>query len=175
LILLSFLRFVLRPSLTPLSIGVMWQGRNAQTLLPLTVKQIMDAAQSSDDKSNFAVDGVEVFTVRIFSLSRWCLVDTTNVSFSKDSSFGLLEDATNFTVSLRVLVSQLTRLVRSSSLLISISSWIFFFTCSNSILSVEKYPHGNLYGQVITKCCLGPICFIISEMPFFLSVFFYYL
>ena len=43
------------------------QGRSAQTLLPLTVKQIMDAAQASDDKSNFAIDGVEVSTVRIFA------------------------------------------------------------------------------------------------------------
>jgi hypothetical protein len=142
LILISLPRFGLQPSLTPLSIGVMWQGRNAQTLLPLTVKQIMDAAQSSDDKSNFAVDGVEVSTVRIFSLSRWCLVDTTNVSFSKDSSFGLLEDATNFTVSLRVLVSQLTRLVRSSSLLISISSWIFFLLVLTQFYPLKNTPMG---------------------------------
>nr|CAB3450435.1 unnamed protein product [Digitaria exilis] len=38
------------------------KGRNAQTLLPLTVKQIMDASQASDDNSNFAINGVEVST-----------------------------------------------------------------------------------------------------------------
>jgi len=61
----------LRP-LTPswaLSVGCGGQGRNAQTLLPLTVKQIMDAAQASDDKSNFAINGVEVSTVWILPLS----------------------------------------------------------------------------------------------------------
>jgi hypothetical protein len=41
------------------------QGRSAQTLLPLTVKQTMDAAQTSGDRSNFAINGVEVSTVRI--------------------------------------------------------------------------------------------------------------
>jgi len=41
------------------------QGRSAHSLLPLTVKQIMDAAQASDDKSNFAINGVEVTTVRV--------------------------------------------------------------------------------------------------------------
>jgi hypothetical protein len=48
------------------------QGRNAQTLLPLTVKQIMDAAQASDDKSNLAINGVEVSTVRIMPLPLSC-------------------------------------------------------------------------------------------------------
>jgi replication factor A2 len=48
---------------------VVWQGRSAQTLLPLTVKQIMDAAQSSDDKSNFDVNGVDVSTVWVLTSS----------------------------------------------------------------------------------------------------------
>jgi hypothetical protein len=33
------------------------------------VKQIMDAAQASDDKSNFTINGVEVSTVWILPLS----------------------------------------------------------------------------------------------------------
>jgi hypothetical protein len=41
------------------------QGRSVQTLLSLTVKQTMDAAQASGDRSNFAINGVEVSTVRI--------------------------------------------------------------------------------------------------------------
>lgn len=40
------------------------QNRDAQSLLPLTVKQINDAFQSSDDKSNLVVDGVDINTVR---------------------------------------------------------------------------------------------------------------
>lgn len=44
------------------------QTRGAQTLLPLTVKQIMDASQTNDDKSSFAVNGTEVSTVRILPL-----------------------------------------------------------------------------------------------------------
>ena len=69
----SFLRFGLQP-LTPrgCSRSMCWQGQSAQTLLPLTVKQIMNAAQASDDKSNFAVNGVEVSTVPILPL-RWRL------------------------------------------------------------------------------------------------------
>lgn len=39
------------------------QNRDAQSLLPLTVKQINDAFQSSDDKSNLVIDGVGVNTV----------------------------------------------------------------------------------------------------------------
>jgi hypothetical protein len=46
------------------------QGQSAQTLLPLTVKQTMDAAQASGDRSNFAINGVEVSTVRILPFFR---------------------------------------------------------------------------------------------------------
>jgi len=44
---------------------IWWAG----TLLLLTVKQIMDAALASDDKSNLAINGVEVSTVHILLLS----------------------------------------------------------------------------------------------------------
>ena len=39
------------------------QNRDAQSLLPLTVKQIYDASQSSDDKINLIIDGVDVTNV----------------------------------------------------------------------------------------------------------------
>lgn len=44
------------------------QNRDAQSLLPLTIKQINDAFQSSDDKSNLIIDGVDVNTVRSLNL-----------------------------------------------------------------------------------------------------------
>lgn len=39
------------------------QNRDAQSLLPLTIKQINDAFQSSDEKSNMIIDGVDVNNV----------------------------------------------------------------------------------------------------------------
>lgn len=39
------------------------QNRDVQALLPLTVKQINNAFLSSDDKSNFVIDGVDVNNV----------------------------------------------------------------------------------------------------------------
>jgi hypothetical protein len=39
------------------------QNREIQSLLPLTVKQITEAFLSSDDKSNFTIDGVDVNNV----------------------------------------------------------------------------------------------------------------
>jgi hypothetical protein len=45
------------------------QTRGAQTLMPLTCKQVRDATQTNDDKSSFAVNGNEVSTVRISRLS----------------------------------------------------------------------------------------------------------
>jgi replication factor A2 len=41
------------------------QTRAGQTLIPLTVKQIVDASQTNDDRSNFAVNGTEVSMVQI--------------------------------------------------------------------------------------------------------------
>ncbi|KOM51879.1 hypothetical protein LR48_Vigan09g053800 [Vigna angularis] len=40
------------------------RNRDAQSLLPLTVKQIYDALRTNDDKANFIVDGVDVNNVR---------------------------------------------------------------------------------------------------------------
>ncbi|GJM85600.1 hypothetical protein PR202_ga02068 [Eleusine coracana subsp. coracana] len=65
--------------------------RTAQTLLPLTVKQIMDAAQSSDDKSNFAVNGVEVSTVRLVGRMLNKVERVTDVAFTLDDGTGRID------------------------------------------------------------------------------------
>lgn len=58
------------------------QNRDAQSLLPLTIKQINDAFQSSDDKSNnLIIDGVDVNTVRSLNLVLWKLVMFCFVGF----------------------------------------------------------------------------------------------
>lgn len=45
-----------------LALGFM-QSRDVQGLLPLTVKQISQAFEASDDKTNFLIDGVDVNNV----------------------------------------------------------------------------------------------------------------
>ena len=47
------------------------QNRDSQSLLPLTVKQINEALLTSDDKSNFSIDGVDVNNVCFLKLSLW--------------------------------------------------------------------------------------------------------
>lgn len=46
------------------------QNRDTQTLIPLTVKQISESLQSSDDKMNFTLDGVDVNNVGFFSRNK---------------------------------------------------------------------------------------------------------
>ncbi|KXG30690.1 hypothetical protein SORBI_3004G224100 [Sorghum bicolor] len=67
------------------------KGRSAQTLLPLTVKQIMDAAQASDDKSNFAIDGVEVSTVRLVGRMLNKVHRVTDVQFTLHDGTGKID------------------------------------------------------------------------------------
>lgn len=67
------------------------KGRSAQTLLPLTVKQIMDAAQSSDDRSNFAINGVEVSTVRLVGRMLGKVERVTDVAFALDDGTGKID------------------------------------------------------------------------------------
>ncbi|KAL6633933.1 hypothetical protein ACP70R_026604 [Stipagrostis hirtigluma subsp. patula] len=71
--------------------GGLSKGRNAQTLLPLTVKQIMDAAQASDDRSNFAVNGVEVSTVRLVGRMLNRVDRVTDVAFTLDDGTGRID------------------------------------------------------------------------------------
>ena len=50
------------------------QNRDIQSLLPLTVKQINEALVTSDDKSNFTIDGVDVQNV--------CFLETLSLNVS---------------------------------------------------------------------------------------------
>ena len=50
------------------------QNRDIQSLLPLTVKQINEALLTSDDKSNFTIDGVDVQNV--------CFLETLSLNVS---------------------------------------------------------------------------------------------
>ncbi|CAJ1941838.1 unnamed protein product [Sphenostylis stenocarpa] len=67
------------------------KNRDAQSLLPLTVKQIYDAFQSSDDKVTLTVDGVDVNTVTL--IGRVCnkAGRITDVTFVLDDGTGKIE------------------------------------------------------------------------------------
>lgn len=41
----------------------MLQGRDTYGIVPVTVKQISEASDSGDDKSNFVINGVDVANV----------------------------------------------------------------------------------------------------------------
>ncbi|XP_062222671.1 replication protein A 32 kDa subunit B-like [Phragmites australis] len=71
--------------------GGLSKGRSGQTLLPLTVKQIMDAAQASDDKSNFSVNGIEVSTVRLVGRMLNKVERVTDVAFTLDDGTGRID------------------------------------------------------------------------------------
>ncbi|KAK7388521.1 hypothetical protein VNO78_23339 [Psophocarpus tetragonolobus] len=67
------------------------KNRDAQSLLPLTVKQIYDAFQSSDDKTNLIVDGVDINNVTL--VGRVCnkVGRITDVTFVLDDGTGRIE------------------------------------------------------------------------------------
>ncbi|KAJ1433479.1 Nucleic acid-binding, OB-fold [Sesbania bispinosa] len=67
------------------------KNRDAQSLLPLTIKQIHDAAQSSDDKANLIIDGVDVNNVTL--VGRVCnkAGRITDVTFVLDDGTGRIE------------------------------------------------------------------------------------
>ncbi|KAI4335413.1 hypothetical protein L6164_014058 [Bauhinia variegata] len=67
------------------------RNRDAQSLLPLTIKQINDAVQSTDDKSNLIVDGVEVNNVTL--VGRMCnkVGRITDITFTLDDGTGRME------------------------------------------------------------------------------------
>ncbi|KAJ8543075.1 hypothetical protein K7X08_005598 [Anisodus acutangulus] len=67
------------------------KSRDNPPLLPLTVKQISQAIQSSDDKSNFVVDGVDVNNVRLVGMSFKKSERVTDVSFVIDDGTGRIE------------------------------------------------------------------------------------
>ncbi|CAM0945140.1 unnamed protein product [Alopecurus aequalis] len=75
---------------TPEGSSGITKTRGAQTLLPLTVKQILDASQTNDG-SSFAVNGTEVSTVRLIGRMWNKNERVTNVQFILDDGTGRIE------------------------------------------------------------------------------------
>uniref|UniRef100_A0A5B7AML7 Putative replication protein A subunit A isoform X1 n=1 Tax=Davidia involucrata TaxID=16924 RepID=A0A5B7AML7_DAVIN len=67
------------------------KNRDTQPLLPLTVKQIREAFQSSDDKSNFLIDGVDVNNVTLVGMVFNKAERVTDVSFVIDDGTGRID------------------------------------------------------------------------------------
>ncbi|XP_047308516.1 replication protein A 32 kDa subunit A isoform X2 [Impatiens glandulifera] len=67
------------------------KNRDTQSLLPLTIKQINDAFLSSDDKSNFLIDGVVVSNVKLVGLVFNKAERITDVSFVIDDGTGRID------------------------------------------------------------------------------------
>ncbi|CAK9137957.1 unnamed protein product [Ilex paraguariensis] len=67
------------------------KSRDSQPLLPLTVKQISEAFQSSDDKSNFLIDGVDVNNVTLVGMVHNKAERVTDVSFVLDDGTGRID------------------------------------------------------------------------------------
>lgn len=67
------------------------KSRENPPLLPLTVKQISQAVQSSDEKSNFVIDGVDVNNVRLVGMAYKNSERVTDVSFTIDDGTGRIE------------------------------------------------------------------------------------
>ncbi|KAL6521187.1 hypothetical protein OROGR_017756 [Orobanche gracilis] len=66
------------------------KNRDAQALLPLTVKQINEAFQSSDDKANFLIDGVDVNNVKLVGMLNEKTERVTDVTFVLDDGTGCI-------------------------------------------------------------------------------------
>ncbi|KAJ9689441.1 hypothetical protein PVL29_014900 [Vitis rotundifolia] len=67
------------------------RNRDTQALLPLTVKQISEAFLSSDDKSNFLIDGVEVNNVTLVGMVFNKAERVTDVGFTLDDGTGRID------------------------------------------------------------------------------------
>ncbi|KAL2554221.1 Replication protein A 32 kDa subunit B [Forsythia ovata] len=67
------------------------KNRDAQSLLPLTVKQISEAFQASDDKVNFLIDGVDVNNVKLLGMLYDKAERITDVSFVLDDGTGRID------------------------------------------------------------------------------------
>ncbi|KAJ7955787.1 replication protein A 32 kDa subunit A-like [Quillaja saponaria] len=68
-----------------------FKNRDAQSLLPLTVKQINDAFQSSDDNANLLVDGVDVNNVTLVGRVSNKAGRITDITFVLDDGTGRIE------------------------------------------------------------------------------------
>lgn len=67
------------------------KNRDSQPLLPLTVKQISEALQSSDDKTNFLIDGVDVNNVTLVGLVFNKTERVTDVAFVINDGTGHID------------------------------------------------------------------------------------
>ncbi|XP_068653257.1 replication protein A 32 kDa subunit B-like [Aristolochia californica] len=67
------------------------KNRENQALLSLTVKQISEAHETSDDKSNFVIDGVDVNSIALVGMVTGKLEKVADVSFHLDDGTGRIE------------------------------------------------------------------------------------
>ncbi|XP_057496002.1 replication protein A 32 kDa subunit B-like isoform X2 [Actinidia eriantha] len=67
------------------------KNRDTQPLVPLTVKQISQAFQSSDDKSNFLIDGIDVNNATLVGMVFNKAERITDVSFVLDDGTGRID------------------------------------------------------------------------------------
>lgn len=67
------------------------KNRDSQPLTPLTVKQINEAFQSSDDKTNFLIDGVDVNNVKLVGMMLNKTERVTDISFVIDDGTGRID------------------------------------------------------------------------------------
>ncbi|XP_076941554.1 replication protein A 32 kDa subunit B-like [Bidens hawaiensis] len=65
--------------------------RDTQTLIPLTVKQIIKAMPSKDDKVNFLIDGVDCNNVKLVGMMINKVERVTDISFVIDDGTGRVE------------------------------------------------------------------------------------
>ncbi|XP_027071262.1 replication protein A 32 kDa subunit A-like [Coffea arabica] len=64
------------------------KSRDAQPMVPVTVKQISDAVLSTDDKSSFKIDGVDVKNVMLVGMAFNKSEKVTDVQFEIDDGTG---------------------------------------------------------------------------------------
>ncbi|KAI8565824.1 hypothetical protein RHMOL_Rhmol03G0291400 [Rhododendron molle] len=94
------------------------KNRDTQPLLPLTVKQISQAFQATDDKSNFIIDGVDVNNVTLVGMVFNKAERVTDVSFVIDDGTGRID--CNRWVNEAVDTKEVEAILRSISQFVSI-------------------------------------------------------
>ncbi|KAK4767236.1 hypothetical protein SAY86_014986 [Trapa natans] len=78
-------------STDPFSNSSASKSRGTEGLVPVTVKQLSEAYQSGDEKSNFQMDGADVTNVTLVGMVVQMVVKATDVSFSLDDGTGKVE------------------------------------------------------------------------------------
>ncbi|XP_004498588.1 replication protein A 32 kDa subunit A [Cicer arietinum] len=67
------------------------KSRDSQGLVPVTVKQISEASHSGDEKSNFAINGVDLTNVTLVGMVYEKTVRETDVNFVLDDGTGRIK------------------------------------------------------------------------------------